>query len=576
MTTIRFGTLADVDAVAALHEISFDAAGSLLTLAGPRFVRAAYRFAATAPESFLLIAEVDGRFAGFVSVCDRPYLGPLVRSEAIPLVLSLLSRPTRLLHPAFRKRLRRGGGEAHPEGAAQLFVVAVVPELRGRGVFGELVARAEEESARRGATAITAGVHRGNDASRRAFRKAGWTETPELASEETVTFVKPLPRRGLRTLHASAHGAAFTQYRMPMLRGLLARGHAVTLWCPDDAAARTLRGQGFEHRAAPVPPRPTLFLPLEILRLARFLRRRRFDVVVGHQPLGAITGILAAKLAGVPTTIYSTGGLKHQPDGAGLRNRLLRAGELALIRAATATFLVNREDEAALLAEPSVAPKAFRVGPLGGCGVDTSVFRSESRLTRRDAARSELGFAPGEFVVAYAGRLVWEKGFRELIEAARILRALRPEVRIVVFGRGPEAEAIERAGAGLLTFLGYRAPQHAWLPAADLFVLPSYREGMPVALLEALALGLPAVATDIRGSRELIRNGETSWLVPVRDAAALAAAIAGAAAGRERAAAMGLRAASEVAELYAEGRLAPATLDLIERLARRDPTSETR
>jgi glycosyltransferase involved in cell wall biosynthesis len=129
---------------------------------------------------------------------------------------------------------------------------------------------------------------------------------------------------------------------------------------------------------------------------------------------------------------------------------------------------------------------------------------------------------------------------------------------------------VEGAGlGGRFTFLGYRFDPDWCLAALDLFVLPSYREGMPVALLEAMAYGLPCVATRVRGSREVVRDGETGLLVPPRDAARLEGAIRSVLASPDRGEAMGARASREVAERYREEVLLERTEGLLEAVVER-------
>jgi glycosyltransferase involved in cell wall biosynthesis len=150
-------------------------------------------------------------------------------------------------------------------------------------------------------------------------------------------------------------------------------------------------------------------------------------------------------------------------------------------------------------------------------------------------------------VCGVVGRLVWEKGYREVFDAARRLRSLAPQVRVVVVGPpepnkedGITNEEIARAERdGGITFLGMRDDLEDLYAAMDLYVLASYREGFPRSAMEAAALGRPLVVTNIRGCRQVVDDGVTGLLVPVRDAAALADAIASIANDEARRVAMG-------------------------------------
>ena len=131
------------------------------------------------------------------------------------------------------------------------------------------------------------------------------------------------------------------------------------------------------------------------------------------------------------------------------------------------------------------------------------------------------------------GRLVWEKGYREVFAAAARLRVTAPQVRVVVVGPHdsdkPDAITdadLDRARRDGVTFLGLRHDVEALYAAMDLYVLASHREGFPRSAMEAAAMGVPVVATRIRGCRQVVDDGRTGRLVPVRDATALADAIA--------------------------------------------------
>src|SRR5690606_39642253 len=147
----------------------------------------------------------------------------------------------------------------------------------------------------------------------------------------------------------------------------------------------------------------------------------------------------------------------------------------------------------------------------------------------RARLRRGLGARDDQVVVGMVGRLVAEKGLLELFEAARLL-----DDRYLVVVAGPDdpekPDALDRATirdaeARGVRFLGMREDVDRLYGAMDLFVLPSWREGFPRAAMEAAASGLPVVATDVRGCRQVVDDGVTGLLVPVRDGAALAAAI---------------------------------------------------
>jgi glycosyltransferase involved in cell wall biosynthesis len=168
-----------------------------------------------------------------------------------------------------------------------------------------------------------------------------------------------------------------------------------------------------------------------------------------------------------------------------------------------------------------------------GNGVDPARFHPAQDDAKRRKLRAALGANDAEVVILMVGRLVAEKGYVELIEAMRGV-----EAKLWVVGErldsdhaGPVEHAVEEAERDpvlkrRVRFLGYRGDVPALMRAADIYTLPSHREGMPRSVIEAMMSGLPVVGTDIRGTREEVVREETGILVPVKDAAALADALA--------------------------------------------------
>jgi glycosyltransferase involved in cell wall biosynthesis len=146
--------------------------------------------------------------------------------------------------------------------------------------------------------------------------------------------------------------------------------------------------------------------------------------------------------------------------------------------------------------------------------------------------RERLGIEPDSFVILYSGRFHRQKGVRYLLEAFVLLKERYSSdfpLLLLLAGDGPEREALEAKFGNVLgdscRFLGHREDMPDLLAATDLFVLPSLWEGCPMVILEAWAAGVPVIATDVPGTRDLIRDGENGLLVPPKDPVALAEAI---------------------------------------------------
>jgi glycosyltransferase involved in cell wall biosynthesis len=210
------------------------------------------------------------------------------------------------------------------------------------------------------------------------------------------------------------------------------------------------------------------------------------------------------------------------------------------------------------------APKARHLGN----GIDVDAFDPAAvPVSRARALREELGLPPDAPVVGTVGRMVLEKGFRELFAAAAEIRRKRPEVRFLVVGEidtgkwdALDPAEVERARQDVVV-AGWRTDIRDLLATIDVFVLPSWREGMPRSAIEAASMARPLVLTDIRGCREVVRDGIEGYLVPVRDPAALAGAIErllGDPSGSER---MGLAARARAVERFDERRVASIVVE---------------
>jgi glycosyltransferase involved in cell wall biosynthesis len=151
---------------------------------------------------------------------------------------------------------------------------------------------------------------------------------------------------------------------------------------------------------------------------------------------------------------------------------------------------------------------------------------------KKDASSKhlELGLSPDSLVVGSVGRLRQEKGYSILLDAAVLVRARRPDIKFVIVGDGEQAASLrQKAGrlglSSTVLFTGARQDVESLLGIMDLFVLPSLWEGLPTVILESMACGVPVVATDIPGTRELITTGQTGWLARPGDPMSLAACI---------------------------------------------------
>jgi glycosyltransferase involved in cell wall biosynthesis len=233
---------------------------------------------------------------------------------------------------------------------------------------------------------------------------------------------------------------------------------------------------------------------------------------------------VSARLACVPTilgTFHVSPSLDLQRVRSGLAHRPLEWISNHSLHAAIAVSEATRRDWISRTRIP-----AHRVMTIHN-GIDPNHFR---RGQSQRAARGKLGLPAEATILGGLGRLDPAKGFTWLIEALAILRSEHPQALVAIAGAGPLREelAAQAAAAGVadrVAFLGFQSDVNLVLDACDVFVLSSLSEALPFALLEAMAHELPAVGTTVGGVPEVIIPGETGFLAPPRDGAALATAI---------------------------------------------------
>ena len=327
----------------------------------------------------------------------------------------------------------------------------------------------------------------------------------------------------MRILQVANVDFSLLHFVLPLMRRLRARGHDVTGAAAPGALLAPIREEGF--RVVELPLARSLSPAAHraaFAALARLLAGEPFDMVHAHMPISGFLARLAARRARVPTVAYTCHGFLFNQPGPPIRRAASLALELTAGRL-TDRFLTVSEAEAADARRLRIHHNPVAVGN----GRDPALFRPDPLA--RAAVRAEFGTPADACVVVCVSRLVRHKGYPELLAA---MRAVDAELWVVgerlPTDHGPSLEP-DFAAAGLgsrLRRLGYRTDVARLLAAADIFVLPSHFEGLPMSIIEAMLCGLPIVATDIRGPREQVEDGRTGLLVPPAAAEPLAAALA--------------------------------------------------
>ena len=326
----------------------------------------------------------------------------------------------------------------------------------------------------------------------------------------------PLPRRVMFVSTALTYGGAEQQVAY-LATGMRRRGWEVSVvsMTTPDAHLDLLRGAGVD--VVSLDMRPGIPDPRAVAALRRLYRTHRPTVVHGHMVHANLLARVARVGAGVPALISTAHNIKEGPRWREVAYRLtdpLSDLTTNVSRAAVERYI-----------DVGVAPaRKMRYVPNG---IDLSRFASASGDRERLRRDLELG---DRSVLLSVGRFEPEKDHAGLLRAFQALHQTTPEAVLLVVGRGDletevkrQAEALRLGGA--VRFLGTRDDVPALMNAADVFVMSSWWEGLPLVLLEASAVGLPIVATDVGGNAEIVAHEVSGLILPPRDSAALTTAL---------------------------------------------------
>ena len=313
-------------------------------------------------------------------------------------------------------------------------------------------------------------------------------------------------------------------FRLNVIRRLRAEGHEVIVMAPvDEYISYQWKIQGVHHypirtlRRDSVNPLRDIQLTLELIRL---YRTHRPDLVVHYTVKPNIYGGIAAKLAGIPSIAVVTG-LGY----AFIHNGLVKRTTKSLYKVATRfhkRIVFENQDDRSLFIEEKLLDPAKSMS-VKGCGVDLEFY---SPADNTNGANKPLTFA-------FIGRLLYDKGIQEFIQAARLVKAEKPEVRFLIVGEidrdNPsairETDLLRWVKDHIVEYHGATHDIRPFIAQSDCIILPSYREGMPRILMEAMAMKRPIITTDTAGCRETVEDAHNGFIVPVGNTEALAQAM---------------------------------------------------
>ncbi|MFB6273388.1 MAG: glycosyltransferase family 4 protein [Salinibacter sp.] len=329
------------------------------------------------------------------------------------------------------------------------------------------------------------------------------------AAKPKVLLLVTLSERG---------GAQHVVYQMA---SHLSERYDVTVGCgPGDALVEDLQSEGIRAIEFPTITRYVHPIrdPWAFVKIYRWLRRERFDIVHCHSTKAGLLGRIAAWMAKVPIIVFTAHGWAFAEGRALWKRWVIALAERMVARISTRIICVSRYDKQLAL--------QFRVAREDQMtvihnGIDPTPFMNASDVR----VREELELASGP-TLTFVGRLVHQKNPFALLQAMRTV----DHGRLLVVGSGPYGARmhtyVQHHGLeGRVVMTGQREDIPELLSASDLFVLPSRWEGLPLTIIEAMMAGLPVITTDVGGNPELVEHGVNGLLVPPNDVEALASAI---------------------------------------------------
>ena len=259
-----------------------------------------------------------------------------------------------------------------------------------------------------------------------------------------------------------------------------------------------------------------------LIRLYHFLRKEKPLIVHTHTPKAGIVGMLAARLAGVPIRLHTIAGLPLM-ETSGLKRLLLMTVERLTYRCATKVY-PNAQGLFNFVVEKRLAPKEKLklIGKGSSNGIDTEYF-SKKQITESQikTLRKSLDLNTNDFIYCFVGRLVGDKGINELVSAFHSVHEKLPSSKLLLVGPfesdldplQPTMQKIIHTHPNIIT-TGFQVDIRPYLALSDVFVFPSYREGFPNVVLQAVAMEVPCIVSNINGCNEIIQEKESGAIVP--------------------------------------------------------------
>lgn len=262
-----------------------------------------------------------------------------------------------------------------------------------------------------------------------------------------------------------------------------------------------------------------------LVSLIKLFLKEKPDIVHANTPKGALLGLLAARICNVPNRIYNVNGLRFETATGNFRRLLIMMEKIACFCANK--VIPQSRGVAEILRKEHITSKELNIIRYGsGNGVDTFYFSPNLPDVKSSTEIIKKQFKGVSYI--FIGRLVGDKGVNELVEAFEKLNHLYPDTQLHLIGeRETRMDALQKETSDKIVSNssiiehGRQSDVRPYLNASDIFVLPSYREGFPNVLLEAMSMGLPCIVSNVNGATDAIDNMDSGLIIPKKDSQSL-------------------------------------------------------
>jgi len=361
------------------------------------------------------------------------------------------------------------------------------------------------------------------------------------------------------------------KFLLPLIDGMESVGWEVTTICTGGPAVSFLSKKGYRFRTVSISRSMNLFKAIKtIFHLYKIFKQEKFDIIHVHTPVAALLGRIAASFVKQSFVIYTAHGFYYHEEMPFLKRKFYIILEIIAGKFTDLLFCQSAEDTLSAVKNRIISEnRAFTIGN----GVDEIKFNPLNYTHTVNDNRKHLGIPANAFVVGIIARMVKEKGYTELLEASVQLAERFPNFYLLVVGAKLESDhdiSIEKdikntkskLGKNLI-LLGYRDDTPMILSLMDVFCLPSYREGLPRTIIEAMMMGKPVVASKIRGCRELVIHDQTGLLVSPKNTLELTNAIEKIMLNKELRLKMGIKAMKSANIFHKEQRIVELQINII-------------